>query len=180
MNWEGEAVGGNLVICRVVSERDKLLSHNLITLVPPLFNEHGCTELLFLTNKNKILLRVLFNSCVVPPQFLTCAPSVQWIWMHGTFVPLIKICFLFYYFLCCGVMPSTQDRVFPRVFFLGSSQTQTWGSSQVHNMWPEAGGILTLYVATNRLTFQTQLNPSLQLDLILNWVTILSSFPSNY
>ena len=116
MNWEGEAVGGNLVICRVVSERDKLLSHNLITLVPPLFNEHGCTELLFLTNKNKILLRVLLNSCVVPPQFLTCAPSVQWIWMHGTFVLLIKICFLFYYFLCCGVMPSTQDRVFPRVF----------------------------------------------------------------
>ena len=77
MNWEGGAVGGNLATCRVVSQRDKLLSHNLITLVPPLFNEHGSTELLFLTYKNKILLRVLLNSCVIPPQFLTCAPSVQ-------------------------------------------------------------------------------------------------------
>ena len=140
MNWEGGAVGGNLATCRVVSQRDKLLSHNLITLVPPLFNEHGSTELLFLTNKNKILLRVLLNSCVIPPQFLTCAPSVQWIWMHGTHVPLIKICFLFYLFLvlwsnALNTRPRLPTRLLPGLF--SSPDLRLFSSSQ-HDLKLEA------------------------------------------
>ena len=137
MNWEGGAVGGNLVICRDVSQWDKLLSLNLITLVPPLFNEHGSTELLFLTNKNKILSRVLLNSCAALPQFLTCAPSVQWTWMHGTSVPLIKICFLFYLFLvlwsnALNTRPRLPTRPLPGFFpnpdlrLLSSSQHVIW------------------------------------------------------
>ena len=106
-------------------------------LVPPLFNEYGCTELLFLTNKNKILLRVLLNSCVVPPQFLTCAPSVQWIWMHGTFVPLIKNLFLVLLLLvlwsnALNTGPRLPTRLLPGLFpnpdlrLLSSSQHVTW------------------------------------------------------
>ena len=137
MNWQVGAVGSNLAICRVVSQRDKLLSHNLITLVPPLLNEHGSTELLFLTNKNKILLRVLLNSCVVPPQFLTCAPSFQWIWMHGTFVPLIKNLFLVLLLLvlwsnALNTRPRLFTRLLPGLFsstdlgLFSSSQHVTW------------------------------------------------------